>query len=87
VTECEAYALAKSNEAKGIWRDAYADYQAYSSAYPNGLYAREVHEHSANVLLSLIKDQSGQKQYEQAVSNLNLMVSTYSDTNSSKRVF
>lgn len=80
VKECEAYRLAASNEEKRNWQDAYDSYQAYSATYPNGLYAAEAHEHGAITLLNIVKDQAEGQRYEEAVANLNLIVSDYSDT-------
>jgi len=78
--ECEAYARAASKEAKGSWQEAYKAYQAYATTYPNGLYTGAAHEHSALVLMSIVKDQIDQKNYGEAVLNLNLVLSGYADT-------
>ncbi|MCI0554806.1 MAG: hypothetical protein L0287_27985 [Anaerolineae bacterium] len=80
IKECEAYMLATSNEEKESWRDAYDSYQAYSNTYPNGLYAAEAHERSAVVLMALARNQVEQNKYDEAVENLNLIFSNYSDT-------
>ena len=80
VDECEAYGLAASHEAKGNWKDAYESYRDYSTAYPNGLYAAEAHEHGATALLNIVRDQAEGQQYDEAVANLNLIVSDYADT-------
>jgi tetratricopeptide (TPR) repeat protein len=81
VQECEAYVLATSNENDENWRSAYDAYQDYLSAYPSGLYAGEAYEHSAVTLMSIAKEQAEQKEYAEAVKNLNQLVSSYSDTN------
>jgi tetratricopeptide (TPR) repeat protein len=78
--ECEAYNLAVSNEAMGSWQEAYDAYQAYSSAYPNGLYANEAHQQSAVALINLAQDQIEQQRYEEALVHLNLITASYSDT-------
>lgn len=83
VQECEAYALAASYEKEGNWQQAYDAYQAYSSAYSGGLFAKEVHEQSAAVLMNVIGDQLDQKLYENALTNLNQIVSTYGDSGAS----
>ena len=83
VSECSAYTSATSHEAAGNWQDAYDSYQAYSSTYPNGLYANEAYEHSAVVLLSLTKNQIEQKTYPEALASLNLIVSDFSDAGAS----
>ena len=83
VRECESFVQAASDEEKGSWRDAYDAYQAYSTTYPGGLFAAEVHEHSALVLLSLVKEQIDQTKYEEALANLNLLISNYSNTSPS----
>ena len=80
VSECSAYTSATSHKGAGNWQVAYDSYQAYSNTYPNGLYVAEAHEQSAVVLMSLTKDQIEQKQYDQALVNLNLIVSDHSDT-------
>lgn len=79
VTECGVYTQAVSNEAQGLWRESFDEYQAYLRVYPNGLHAKEAHEHSAIALMNIVKSQTGLKQYEQALSNLNLITSQYSD--------
>jgi tetratricopeptide (TPR) repeat protein len=80
IKECEAYTLAASNEEKESWHDAYDSYQAYSNTYPNGLYTAEAHERSAVVLMALARDQVSQNNYAEAITNLNLIFSNYSDT-------
>ena len=80
IKECEAYTLATSNEEKESWREAYDSYQVYSNTYPNGLYAAEAHEHSAVVLMALARDQVAQNEYDEAMANLNPIISSYSDT-------
>jgi tetratricopeptide (TPR) repeat protein len=80
IKECTAYTLATSNEENGNWHEAYDAYQVYSNTYPSGLYLAEAHDHSAAVLMSLAQDQSEQRNYPEAVENLNLITSTYSDT-------
>ncbi len=81
IKECEAYRLGASNEEKGNWKDSYDAYQAYSTNYPNGLYVQDAHQHSATALLNLAKNQSEAKQYEDAVSNLDLIISSFPETN------
>ena len=83
VRECEAFAQAVSSEEMGIWHDAYDAYQRYSTTYPSGLYATEAHEHGALALLNLTKEQIDQKQYEEALTKLNQLVSDFSNTSSS----
>jgi len=80
VKECEAYKLAILNEEKGLWREAYNAYQAYSNTYPNGLYVKEAHEQGAIALLTLVKDQITQKQYDEAVTNLKSIIANDMDT-------
>lgn len=80
VQECEAYVAAIAKEETKSWQEAYEAYQAYASTYPNGLYATEVHQRSAAVLLNLANEQIEQKKYEEALANLNLIVASYSDT-------
>ncbi|HSB01944.1 MAG TPA: hypothetical protein VLE49_14940 [Anaerolineales bacterium] len=87
VRECETYVSAAANEQEGSWRAAYDAYQVYGSTYPNGLYAKEVHEHSAIVLLNIVKEQVEQRKYEEAITNLNLIPSDYSDTSVSAQVW
>jgi tetratricopeptide (TPR) repeat protein len=80
VNECEAYGLAASHEQAGNWGEAYECYQDYSTTYPNGLYAAEAHQHSATALINMVQDQVEAQQYREALANLNLIVSEYSDT-------
>lgn len=78
--ECDAYALATSIEERGSLQEAYAAYQAYLTAYPSGLYVEEAHERSVLVLISMVKDQIDQKVYDEALANLNLIISSHPDT-------
>lgn len=80
VQECEAYTLAVSNEENEKWDEAYDAYQTYGRNYPGGLYADQVDEHSANALMKIVQDQVEQKNYEEALQNLDLIVTSYSDT-------
>ena len=80
VQECEAYTLASSLEKDGSWQQAYDTYQMYSAAYANGLFSTEAHEHSALALMNLAQDQLEQETYQEALTNLNLIVDSYSDT-------
>ncbi len=83
VAECEAYASAVTSEENEKWVDAYDAYQSYSNRYSNGLYTKEAYEHSASILIHIIRDQAEAKQYEGAIANLNKVISEYSDTESS----
>jgi len=87
VRECEAYMLATSNEEDKNWRDAYDAYQVYSTTYPSGLYVVEAYEHSAVALANIAKEQVERKEYEDAVKNLNLITSSYSDADISVEVW
>jgi tetratricopeptide (TPR) repeat protein len=80
VEECEAYVSAAAKEKQESWREAYDAYQAYSSTYPNGLFVIEAHQHSAVTLLNLAQDQMEQEKYEEALANLNLILTSYLDT-------
>ena len=80
VSECETYTLAALADEKGIWRDAYDAFQVYLTAYPTGLFAEEAHEHSAIALVNMAKDQVEQKKYDEALANLNLVISGYPAT-------
>lgn len=78
--ECEVYIQAVSNEEQMHWQEAYDTYQAYLTTYPNGLYGKESHEHSAIVLMHIVEEQYELKQYESVLSNLSLITSAYHDT-------
>jgi tetratricopeptide (TPR) repeat protein len=80
VNECGTYVLASANEGEGKWREAYDGYRAYSSTYPNGLFAREAHEHGALALLRYAKDQIQHQQYKEALAGLEGIASDFSDT-------
>lgn len=80
VKECEVYIQAVWNEGQMHWQDAYDTYQAYLTTYPNGLYAKESHEHSAMALMHIAEEQYELKQYESVLSNLSLITSAYHDT-------
>ena len=84
VEECAAYTLARSKEQDENWRGAYDAYQAYSKTYPDGLYVGDTYEQSAVVLMSLAKEQAEKKDYADALTNLNLIISDYPDTGVSK---
>lgn len=79
VKECGSYMAATSAAEKGTARQAYDAYQAYVSAYPNGLYAKEAREQSGRALLNIANDQVEQKQYDQALVTLNQIVSEYAE--------
>ena len=83
VSECTAYTSATAHEEAGNWQDAYDSYQVYSSTYPNGLYTNEAYEHSAVVLLRLTRNQIEQKAYPEALTNLNLIVTDFSEVGAS----
>ena len=77
--ECGSYLSATSAESKEIGREVYDAYQAYLSAYPNGLYAQEARERSGVALLNIANDQVEQKQYDAALATLNQIVSGYAE--------
>ena len=79
VQECDSYLSATNTEAKGTAREAYAAYQAYLSAYPNGLYAKGAREHSGTALLSVANAQVDEKQYDAALATLNQIISDYTE--------
>jgi tetratricopeptide (TPR) repeat protein len=80
IEECKQYLSALKTEQEGHWQEAYDAYQAYTASHPKGLYAGEAHEHSAAVLINIARDQLEQKEYEKALSTLNLVISTYPET-------
>jgi tetratricopeptide (TPR) repeat protein len=80
VEECKAYTRAVSTEEKKNWQEAYDAYQAYLDTYPNGLYVTESHEHSATALLNIAKTQTEAGRHQEAISSLDLVLSSYSDT-------
>ena len=80
VQECTAYKAAVSYAENAKWQEAYDAYQAYVSAYPSGLFATEAHQQSSAALFQLAKVQTEEKNYENALANLNLVVASYSDT-------
>jgi tetratricopeptide (TPR) repeat protein len=84
VEECANYALGVSKQQDENWQAAYDAFQAYSKAYPNGIYARDAYDQSAVVLLELAEDHVAQKDYADALTNLNLIISTYSDSSTYK---
>jgi tetratricopeptide (TPR) repeat protein len=83
VKECKAYTSAVANEEQNLWNDAYSAYQDYSAAYPNGMYTKETHEHSGIVLMNIANDQIEQANYEEALKDLNLVVTDFDDTSAS----
>lgn len=80
VRECEVYLAAVSLEEQGTWREAYNAYQTYATTYPTGLYIGQVREHSALVLMNAVHDEVEANQHEQALADLNLILTTYTDS-------
>jgi tetratricopeptide (TPR) repeat protein len=80
IEECRQYLSALETEETGHWRQAFDAFQEYSAAHPNGLFSREAHEHSALVLMHIVRELVTQEQYEEALTNLNMIVSSYQDT-------
>ena len=82
VMECAVYTLANLKEGEEVWRDSYNAFEVYSASYPNGLFVKEAHEHSAVVLTGLAKEQIAGRLYKEALGNLNVVIVDYSDTRS-----
>lgn len=80
IEECKQYLSALETEETAQWREAFDAFQKYSAAHPNGLFSREAHEHGALALMNLVKELVTQEQYEEALTNLNMIVSSYQDT-------
>jgi tetratricopeptide (TPR) repeat protein len=80
IEECKQYLSALETEKTGHWREAFDAFQEYSAAHPNGLFSREVHEHSALALMNIVRELVTQEQYEEALTNLNVITSSYRDT-------
>ena len=81
--ECVAYLSAASQEENGMWQEAYDAYQGYSITYPGGMYSKEAHEHAARMLMNIVEDQIEAEKYGDVITNLNRIVSEYSDTSPS----
>lgn len=80
VRECAVYTLAIREEEMKNWRNSYDAFSVYSASYPQGLFVADAHEHGANVLVSLAKDEMSQKHYLEAVGDINLLLIDYVDT-------
>ncbi len=87
VKECASYSAAISAEEKGNARQAYDAYQAYLSAYPNGLYPKDAREHSGTALFQIANEQVDQKQYDAALATLNQIVSNYAEVPSASEAW
>jgi tetratricopeptide (TPR) repeat protein len=80
VNECQSYLTASSYEQGENWLAAHEAYQAYSSTYPNGLFAAQAHEHGALTLMNVVKEQIQQEQYKEGLAGLELILSNFADT-------
>ncbi len=80
VNECQSYVTASSYEEAEDWRAAYDAYQAYSSTYPDGMFATQAHEHGALALMNLAREQIQGEEYKEALAGLERIVSDFADT-------
>jgi len=80
VNECQSYVLAVTSEQNEKWSDAYEAYEKYLNEYPGGIYAKTAYEHRASALIHVVEDQAEQEKYEGAISNLDLLLDQYADT-------
>ncbi len=80
VNECRSYLTASSYEEAVDWWAAYDAYQAYSSTYPDGLFAAQAHEHGALALMNLAREEIQGGQYKEALDGLERIVSDFADT-------
>ena len=78
--ECAVYSLANRQEGDSDWQEALNSYEVYSASYPNGIFVAKAHEHSALMLVNLAKEQADAKNFSQAVSNLNNVLTKYAGT-------
>lgn len=83
VNECGSYLTASSYEEGGDWRAAYDAYHAYSTTYPDGLFAAQAHEHGALALMNLAREQIQGEHYKEALDGLERIVSDFADTHTS----
>jgi len=87
VGECAAYVSAVSKEEDSKWQEAFDAYQGYSNTYPGGMFSKETHEHAAQMLMKIIDDQIDAEKYGDVITNLNRIVSEYSDTSSASEAW
>lgn len=80
VRECAVYILAARNEEAGMWRESYDAYRVYTETYPQGLFARDAHEHAAVVLVTLARDEVSQEKYSEAEGDILSLLEGYADT-------
>jgi tetratricopeptide (TPR) repeat protein len=80
IQECKQYLSALEIEKNGQWSEAFDAFEKFSTAYPNSLFASDVHERSASALMNIVKELAAQERYEQALVKLNLVISGYSDS-------
>ncbi len=80
VMECAVYSLAIRQEADSSWQEALNSYEVYSASYPNGIFVAKAYEHGALMLVNLAKEQANAKNFLQAVSNLDNVLTKYKDT-------
>ena len=80
VQECAVYTLAVMHESKSAWRDAYLAFTVYAQSYSDGRFSDEVHERTASVLMRLAREQITEKKYAEALQNIDLVLSDFSDT-------
>jgi tetratricopeptide (TPR) repeat protein len=85
VQECALYTLALMHENESAWRDAYHTFAVYSESYPNGRFRGDVHERTASILMRLAQEQITEKKYAEALQNIDLVLSDFSDTDAARQ--
>lgn len=78
--ECGLYSFALEKEQAKAWQDAYNGYQSYKQSYPHGLFAGEVDDNSAQILVNWAKDDLAAKKYNDATGKIDTVLKNYSTT-------
>ncbi len=80
IKECGLYSFALEKEQAKAWQDAYNGYQSYRQNYPQGLFASEADDDSAQILVNWAKDDIAAQKYSDATDKINTVLQHYSTT-------
>lgn len=84
VRECNDYSAAITYKENGEWQNAYLAFKNYPNSYPTGVFTSESYEEAAYSLVRLANEQYQNRQYDEAVKNLQTAIAVYGFTTSSK---
>lgn len=84
VRECNDYSAAIDYKENGEWQNAYVAFKNYPDAYPTGVFVNESYEEAAHSLVRLANEQYQNRQYDEAVKNLQIATTVYGFTTNSQ---